>query len=60
MSALGYSGMLNLMNYIYIYQYIFTLKIVPQVWRIVTSFLITKPKFGILMDPYMRTTCLES
>lgn len=52
--------MLNLMNYIYIYQYIFTLKIVPQVWRIVTSFLITKPKFGILMDPYMRTTCLES
>jgi len=25
---------------------------VPQVWRLGTSFLITKPKFAILLDPY--------
>jgi membrane associated rhomboid family serine protease len=25
---------------------------VPQVWRIFTAFLITKPKFAILLDPY--------
>jgi Derlin-2/3 len=24
----------------------------PQVWRPLTAFLITKPKFGILLDPY--------
>lgn len=24
----------------------------PQLWRIFTAFLITKPKFGILLDPY--------
>jgi Derlin-2/3 len=32
--------------------YVFTLKTLPQVWRIFTAFLITKPKFGILLDPY--------
>jgi Derlin-2/3 len=32
--------------------YIFTTKIFPQLWRPLTAFLITKPKFAILLDPY--------
>ncbi|KAF2715212.1 DER1-domain-containing protein [Pleomassaria siparia CBS 279.74] len=51
-SALGYSGMISLSDYVFVSQYVFTYKTVPQVWRLLTSFLITKPKFGILMDPY--------
>lgn len=51
-SALGYSGMISLAYYIFFPDYIFTVKQVPQVWRLFTSFLITKPKFAILLDPY--------
>jgi Derlin-2/3 len=51
-SALGFSGMISLDQYVFISRYVFTVKIVPQVWRIFTAFLITKPKFGILLDPY--------
>ncbi|KAF2012467.1 hypothetical protein BU24DRAFT_494476 [Aaosphaeria arxii CBS 175.79] len=51
-SALGYSGMISLMKYVFISEYVFTVKMVPQLWRLVTSFLITKPKFAIFMDPY--------
>jgi membrane associated rhomboid family serine protease len=32
--------------------FIFTTKAWPQLWRLFTAFLITKPKFAILMDPY--------
>jgi Derlin-2/3 len=31
----------------------------PQIWRVVTPFLITGPKFGILMDPYFCMSTLE-
>jgi membrane associated rhomboid family serine protease len=51
-SALGFSGIISLEQYIFISRYVFTAKIVPQVWRVFTAFLITKPKFGILLDPY--------
>jgi Derlin-2/3 len=51
-SALGFSGMVSLGQYIFISKFVFTVKIVPQVWRLVTAFLITKPKFGIVLDPY--------
>ena len=54
-SALGYTGLLNLTNYIYIEKYVFTLRMLPQVWRVLTAFFITAPKFGILMDPYFCT-----
>jgi Derlin-2/3 len=33
-------------------QAVFTTKMVPQLWRLMTAFLITKPKFAILLDPY--------
>ncbi|KAF1933630.1 DER1-domain-containing protein [Didymella exigua CBS 183.55] len=51
-SALGYGGIISLYQYIFASQFVFTTKIVPQVWRVFTAFLITKPKFAILLDPY--------
>lgn len=51
-SALGYSQMISLYKYIFATQFVFTTKIVPQIWRVFTAFLITKPKFAILLDPY--------
>ncbi|EAT83242.2 hypothetical protein SNOG_09050 [Parastagonospora nodorum SN15] len=51
-SALGYGGIISLSNYVFFKPFVFTTKIVPQLWRPLTAFLITKPKFGILMDPY--------
>lgn len=44
--------MINLSYYVFLSDYIFTIRQVPQVWRLFTSFLITKPKFAILLDPY--------
>jgi Derlin-2/3 len=35
---------------------IFTVKQIPQIWRLITPFLITGPKFGLLMDPYFLFT----
>lgn len=52
MSALGYSNVISLYKYIYATQFVFTTKMVPQIWRVFTAFLITKPKFAILLDPY--------
>jgi len=37
---------------VYISQTIFTYKSVPQIWRPITSLLLTKPNWGLLMDPY--------
>jgi len=51
-SAAGYSGLISLYHYVFVGQYVFTVKMVPQLWRAVTGFLVTKPKFGILMDPF--------
>jgi hypothetical protein len=51
-SALGHTGMINLMSYVFIKQYIFTVTMLPQVWRLVTAFLITGPGISILFDSY--------
>ncbi|CAN9391896.1 unnamed protein product [Alternaria alternata] len=51
-SAAGYGGIISLYHYIFASHYVFTTKVFPQLWRIFTAFLITKPKFGILLDPY--------
>lgn len=39
-------------QYVFFKPYVFTTKIFPQIWRPFTAFLITKPKFAILLDPY--------
>lgn len=51
-SAAGYGGIIDLTHFIFASQAIFTMRILPQIWRIFTAFLITKPKFAILLDPY--------
>jgi Derlin-2/3 len=51
-SAAGYGGIISLSQYVFYKDYIFTRKIFPQLWRPLTAFLITKPKFAILLDPY--------
>jgi hypothetical protein len=51
-SAAGYGGIISLGQYIFASQFVFTAKMFPQLWRIFTAFLITKPKFAILLDPY--------
>lgn len=53
LSAGLYSGLLSGYYYFFIPQFVFTVKMVPQIWRCFTAFLITHPKFGILMDPYL-------
>lgn len=35
---------------------VFTWRALPEVWRLVTPFFITGPKFGLLMDPYFLWT----
>ena len=35
---------------------IFTIRTVPQIWRLITNFLITGPKFGMILDPYFLYT----
>lgn len=35
---------------------IFTIHQLPQIWRIASNFLVTGPKFGMIMDPYFVFT----
>ncbi|CAA9958018.1 hypothetical protein P3342_002830 [Pyrenophora teres f. teres] len=51
-SAAGYGGIISLYHFIFASDYVFTTRMFPQLWRIFTAFLITKPKFAILLDPY--------
>ena len=40
--------------------YVFTVRTFPQVWRLVTNFLITGPKLGMILDPYFLYTYCSS
>ncbi|KAF9734130.1 centromere/microtubule-binding protein cbf5 [Paraphaeosphaeria minitans] len=51
-SALGYAHIIDLTKFIFIPQYVFTTKMAPQVWRLVTGFFITKRNMAIALDPY--------
>lgn len=48
----GWMGFYSLFWVVYYPEYVFTLSQIPQVWRLVTSFLITGPKLGMIMDPF--------
>lgn len=49
-------GLINPAMVVFFKDYVFTLRTFPQVWRLVTSFILTGPKFGLLMDPYFLFT----
>jgi len=36
--------------------YVLTLRKLPQIWRCFTTFILTGPKLGMLMDPYFLYT----
>ena len=55
-SLLVHTGTLDFYYVAYIKERIFTTKIWPELWRLVSGFLITGPKFGLLMDPYFLFT----
>lgn len=40
------------MNMIFYTDAVFTIRMIPQIWRVATAFMITGPKLGILLDPY--------
>ena len=40
----------------FIYEKVVTLRALPEIWRLVSPFFITGPKFGLLMDPYFLWT----
>lgn len=49
-SALGYGGILPLMPLVFSGYRI--LRFPPEIWRMVTAFLITGPNLSIIFDPY--------
>jgi Derlin-2/3 len=41
---------------VFLKEKVFTITSIPQVWRLITPFLLTGPKLGLLMDPYFLYT----
>ncbi|TID19694.1 DER1-domain-containing protein [Venturia nashicola] len=56
LSVLVHSQTVGFVSVAYIPQFIYRVTKLPEVWRFITPFLITGPKFGILMDPYFLFT----
>ncbi|KAL1302513.1 hypothetical protein AAFC00_002900 [Neodothiora populina] len=54
-SVLVYTGILNAGYIVFIPYKIFKLWL-PELWRLPTSFLLTSPKLGMLLDPYFLFT----
>ncbi len=54
-------GLFGWQLYIYLY---FTedrlFRLPPELWRLVTSFLITRPKIGLILDPYFGMGALAN
>jgi len=54
-SVLVHSTLISGYHFLFIPQLILRLPPkIPEIWRLVLSFLITRPKLSILMDPYFR------
>ncbi len=51
-SLLVYGGLVSWSYFVYHTSYIF--KFPPQLWRLVSSFLITGPQLDIILDPFFR------
>jgi Derlin-2/3 len=53
-------GVPDLYYMAFIPSYVFTYRMVPQIWRLVTNFFITGPKLGMILDPYFLFTYCSS
>jgi hypothetical protein len=49
-------GLVSAYYVAFIYENVVTLRGLPEIWRLVSPFFITGPKFGLLMDPYFLWT----
>lgn len=49
-------GFLDLYYSVFLSYKLFTLKALPEIWRLVTPFLITGPQLGLILDPYLLYT----
>ncbi|QDS70080.1 hypothetical protein FKW77_004786 [Venturia effusa] len=56
LSVLVHTQMIDLIYVAYIPKFIYRITKLPEIWRFITPFLITGPKFSILMDPYFLFT----
>jgi Derlin-2/3 len=57
-STLVYGGLLSAYPILFASEKLFSLP--PQLWRLVTPFLLTKPKLSIILDPYFRRSPILS
>ena len=48
----GHLGLFSLYWVAFLKDYVFTLRQLPQLWRLVTAFCITGPQLGLIMDPF--------
>jgi Derlin-2/3 len=51
-SVPGHLGFYSLVRMFFLSDYVFTYRELPQLWRLVTTFLITGPQLGLIMDPF--------
>lgn len=51
-SVPGHLGLYNLAWVVFFSDYVFTIRQLPQLWRIFTTFFITGPSLGLIMDPF--------
>lgn len=49
-------GFVDLYYSVFLSYKLFTLKALPEIWRLVTPFLITGPQLGLILDPYFLYT----
>ena len=49
-------GIPSIYRLVFVSSHIFTIKKLPELWRLFTPFLITGPQFGLLLDPYFLWT----
>lgn len=52
LSVPGHLGLYNLIWVLFLKDYVFTIRQLPQIWRLVTAFFISGPSLGLIMDPF--------
>ncbi|KAK0940451.1 hypothetical protein LTR29_008039 [Friedmanniomyces endolithicus] len=56
LSTPTWMGLINPYYVVFLREKLLTLTSVPQIWRLVTPFILTGPKLGLLLDPYFLYT----
>ncbi|KAK4570029.1 hypothetical protein LTR86_002999 [Recurvomyces mirabilis] len=56
LSVPTWMGLISPYYSVFVRDRVFTLTRIPEIWRLVTPFILTGPKFGLLMDPYFLYT----